>query len=103
MQISVDGVRQGSYLNWTDQASTERRTIQGSTNGTSTTSAGGFIVIDDLLPNVGWDETAGAEVDTIYLHLVMNEGVHTVDVDMVCAGSGTFGNVSKAVVSIRTT
>lgn len=103
MRIKVDGVSQGSYLSWTDQALTEKRTIQGSTIGTSATSAGGFIVVDDLLPNVGWDETASAEVDTIYMNLVANEGVHTVDVDMVCTGSGTFGSVYKAVISLRTT
>jgi hypothetical protein len=103
MRIDVDGVSQGSYLSWTDQALTEKKTIQGSTVGTSATPAGGFVVVDDALPNTGYDDATNTEANSIYNGLVLNAGVHTVDFNMVCTGSGTFGSVITAVISIRTT
>lgn len=104
MRIDVDGVSQGSYLSWTDQALTEKKTIQGSTVGTAATPAGGFVVVDDALPNLGWngDDVTGAEADTVYTGLVLNGGNHTIDFKMVTTGAGTFGSVYKAVISIRT-
>jgi len=103
MQVMVDGVDQGSYLSWSDQALTEKKTIQGSTVGTSATDSGGFVVIDKNLPNTGYDDATNTETTSIYDGLVLNAGVHTVDFNMICTGSGTFGSVITAVISIRTT
>ena len=103
MRIDVDGISQGSYLSWSNQSLTEKKTIQGSTVGTSATPAGGFVVIDDALPNTGWNDSTSVEEDSVYTGLVLNEGVHTLDFNMVCTGTGSFGSVLKAVISIRTT
>ena len=102
LRISVDGVSQGSYLSWSNVSLTDRKTITGSTIGT-TTVAGGFVVVDDAAPNLGWDESTSSEVSTIYNNLVLDEGPHTITYDLVCTGTGSFGSVYKASVAIRTT
>lgn len=102
LRISIDGVSQGSYLSWSNISLTERKTITGSTIGT-TTVAGGFVVVDDAAPNKGWDDTTSSEIDTIFTGLVLDEGPHTITYDLVCTGTGSFGSVYKAAVAIRTT
>lgn len=103
LRISIDGVSQGSYLSWSNQSLTEKKTIQGSTVGTSATPSGGFIVIDDAAPNKGWDDTTSTEINTIFSGLVLDEGPHTITYDLVCTGTGSFGSVYSAAVAIRTT
>lgn len=102
LRISIDGVSQGSYMSWANVGLTDRKTITGSTIGT-TTVAGGFVVVDDAAPNKGWDDSTSTEIDTIYTGLVLDEGVHTLTYELICTGTGSFGSVYKAVVAIRTT
>lgn len=94
---------QANYLSWVSGSSlTERRTAPASTAGT-TTQQGAFVVVDNTLPNVVYDESSSTLIASALDGLVLNEGLHTLRIDLVSSSSGNNGSLANGTVSIRAT